>query len=106
MKNDRSTRRVDAATPRPPRELREVARLQQLVPIACVLAQALDHDGARRHVDAERQSLGGEDDLDQAASEDILNGLLERRDHAGVVGCHPPGEPLPERFVAEHFEVV
>ena len=54
--------------------------------LAGELRELLDHHGARRHVDPDREGLGGEDDLDQTLDEARLDRLLERRDHPGVVG--------------------
>jgi hypothetical protein len=44
-----------------------------------VLARAVEDDGARGHVDAHREGLGGEEDLDEPAGEEDLH------DWGGVV---------------------
>ena len=65
--------------------------------LAGELRELLDDDRACRHVDAEREGLGGEHDLDQARRERLLDRLLHRRHHARVVRGEPrlePGEPL------------
>ena len=54
---------VDAAAPGPAGQLRVLPRRDQLVLLAGELHQALDHDRAGRHVDAESESLGREHDL-------------------------------------------
>ena len=59
----------------------------------------------RRHVDPDRERLGGEHDLDEALDEARFDDLLERRHHPGVVRREPGlelGEELP---VAEHREI-
>ncbi len=96
---------VDAPPPGPAGELRVVARGQERVVLAGELRQLLDHHRPRRHVDADRQGLGGEDDLHQPLDEAVLHGLLEGRHHAGVVGRDPVLEPGEELPVAEHGEV-
>ena len=50
----------------------------------------------------ERQRLGREDDLDQAAGEQLLDDLLEGRQHAGVVGGDAARQRLEQVVVAEH----
>ena len=70
------------------------------------LRQLLDHDRASRHVDADRERLGREHDLDQAGDETRLDDLLHRRHHAGVVRSDPGFELAHESVEAEHLEVV
>ena len=97
---------VDAPAPGPPRQLGVLARGQELVAFPGELGQLLDHYRTGRHVYPERKSLGGEYRLHQARSEAALHRLLERRDHAGVVGGvagFQPGEPPS---VVEHPQVV
>src|SRR5687767_14340380 len=97
---------VDATATGPTGELRVLARRQWLVALTGELGELLDHDRAGRHVDPERESLGGEHDLHQRRREARLDDLLERRDHAGVMGGHAllePGEPQP---VIEYPKVV
>ena len=53
-----------------------------------------------------RERLGGEHDLDPAAGEQVLDGLLEQGQHARVVRGDPAHQPLDERVVAEHVEVL
>ena len=55
------------------------------MPLAGELHESLDHDRLRRHVDAERQRLGREDDLAQSPLEQLLDRFLEQRDEPGVV---------------------
>ena len=73
---------VDAAPPGPARELRVLARRQELVVLAGELRELLDHDRAGGHVDAERQRLGREHDLQQPGRERLLDRFLHRRHHA------------------------
>ena len=90
---------VDAPPAGPPGELGVLARGEELVALAGELGQLLDHDRTSRHVDPEREGLGGEDDLDQTGREAGLHRLLERRDQAGVVGgdSRPPGRSASRR---------
>ena len=97
---------VDAAAPGPAGELGVLARGEERAGLARELRQPLDDDRAGRHVDAERQRLGGEHRLDQALDEAGLDRLLERRDHAGVVGREAHLERRRPAVVAEHVEVV
>ncbi len=73
--------------------------------LAGELRELLDHHRARGHVDAERQRLGREHDLQQAGREGLFDCLLHRRDHPRVVRRDPrleAGEPL---VVPEHLQV-
>ena len=79
--------------------------VRNVVVLAGELGQLLDHDGARRHVDAHGEGLGGEHHLDQPGGEARLHHLLERRHHAGVVGGDARLEAGQEAAVAEHREV-
>jgi hypothetical protein len=76
------------------------------VRLAVPLDQLLQHHRAGRHVDAQRERLGGEHRLDQPLDEQLLDDLLEGRQHAGVV-CGDAAlqavQPVP---VAEHAEVL
>ena len=78
---------------------------QHLVVVTGELGQLLDHHGPRRHVDADGERLGGEHHLEQAGGEALLDGLLERRHHPGVVRCDTGLEPGDQLAVAEHGEV-
>ena len=96
---------VDAPPPRPAGELGVLPRGQLDVRLAVELHQPFQHDGAGGHVDAQRQGLGREHGPDQPADEQLLDGLLERRQQPGVVRGDPALQrlaPLPE---AEHPEV-
>ena len=52
---------------------------------AVELAKQVEHHGARGHVDAEREGLGGEEHLQEPRGEHALDELLVDREHAGVV---------------------
>ncbi len=73
--------------------------------IAGELGQLLDHHGPRRHVDADGQRLGGEHGAEQPGDEALLDGLLERRHHPGVVRRDAGVELGSELAVAEHGEI-
>ncbi len=80
---------VDTPAARPPGELRVLAGRELLVVVAGELRELLDHDGPSRHVDPDRERLGGEHHLHEALDEAGFDDLLERRHHAGVVGSEP-----------------
>ncbi len=96
---------VDAATAGPAGELGVLPRGQVDVALAVVLDQPLQDDGAGRHVDAQRQRLGGEHGLDQAGDEQLLDGLLERRQQPGVVRGDAALQSVAPLPVAENGEV-
>ena len=70
------------------------------------LRELLDHHGARRHVDPERERLGREDDLGEAGGERLLDRLLHRRHHPRVVGRETRLESGEPRVVPEHRQIV
>lgn len=74
--------------------------------LAVPLDELLQHHRAGGHVDAERQGLGGEDGLHQAPDEQLLDDLLERRQHARVVGGDAPFQPFEPFVVAQDMEVL
>ena len=97
---------VEAATAGAAGELGVLPRRDGGVRLAVPLVELLDHDRAGRHVDAEREGLGREDDLAQPADVELLDALLEGRQHPGVVGGDAAGQPVEEVVVAEHLQVV
>ena len=60
----------------------------------------------RRHVYAQGQRLGSEHDADEPAHEQLLDGLLERRDQPCVVGCYAAAQPVQPLPVPQHVEVL
>mmetsp|Transcript_15805 Transcript_15805/g.49504 ORF Transcript_15805/g.49504 Transcript_15805/m.49504 type:complete len:484 (+) Transcript_15805:351-1802(+) len=56
------------------------------------LVQLREGDAARGHVDADRESLGGEDELDEALLEAELDKLAENGEHAGMVVGDPAAQ--------------
>ena len=95
--HDRVPHCVDATPPGTPRELRVLARREELVALTGELREALDHDSAAGHVDAERERLGGEDDFEEPGRERLLHRLLHRRHQAGVVRREPSSTPARQR---------
>ena len=96
---------VNAAPARPAGQLGVLPGAEGDVGRPVPLAQGFQDDGAGGHVDAQGQGLGGVDDLDQPGAEELLDGLLEDGQEAGVVGGHAPLEgvrPAPE---PEHPQV-
>ena len=103
--HDGVTLDVDPAPTGPTGQLGELPRRDVGVRLAVVLDQLLQHHRPGRHVDAQGQGLGGEDDLDQPADERLLDALLERRQHPGVVGGDPAEQRLGEPFVVQRPQV-
>ncbi len=97
---------VDAAASGTPGELGVLPRRDVGVGLAVPLRELLDHHRARGHVDAEGERLGREHDAAQAAHEQLLDALLEGRQHAGVVGGDAAGQAVEELVVAEDAEVL
>jgi hypothetical protein len=75
------------------------------VVVAGELAQLLDDDGPRRHVDPDGERLGGVDHLDESLGEAGLDRLLERRDHPRVVGGDAGLQASQELPVPEDREI-
>lgn len=73
--------------------------------LAVVLHELFEHDRPRGHVDAQRERLGREHDLDQPADEQLLDRLLERGQQPGVVRRDAPFQGLTPLPVPEHGQV-
>ena len=97
--------RVDAASPGSSGQLGVLARAQGGVGRPVPLAQGFQDHGAGGHIDAEGQSLGGVDDLDQARAEELLDGLLEDGEKTGVVGGHAPLQGVRPAVEPQHAQV-
>ncbi len=97
---------VEAAAAGAAGELGVLPRRDVGVGLAVPLGELLDDHRAGRHVDAQRQRLGREDHLAQAADEQLLDDVLERRQHPGVVGGDAAGQPVEEVVVAEDVQVL
>ena len=96
---------VDPPAPGTTGQLGELPRRQRHVLLAVELDQLLQHHRAGRHVDAQRQRLGGEHGLDQAGGEQFLDGVPEGGQHPGVVGGQAPQQALAPFVVVEHSQV-
>ena len=96
---------IDAAPAGSPGELGVLPRREELVAFPVVFRQLLDDDGSGRHVDAECEGFGGEDDLHEAERETRFDRLFERWNHAGVVARDACGEPAEPLVVAENGQV-
>ncbi len=96
---------VDATPAGPAGELGVLPRGDVGVRVAVPLDQLLDHHRPRGHVDPQRQRLGREHDPAPPRGEELLDALLERRQHPGVVRGDAAGQPLDEVVVAEDEEV-
>ncbi len=104
--HDRVPLDVDPSPPRPPGQLGVLTGRDVSVRLAVELREPFEQNGSRGHVDAERQRLGGEDRAHQTTDEQVLDGLLERRDHAGVMRRDAATQPIPPVPVTEHLEVL
>ncbi len=103
--DDRMPLDVDATSPGPPGELRVLAGCDVGMGLAVVFDELLDDHCACGHVDAEREGLRGEHDLEQAGREGLLDHRLAGRQHARVVGRHPPAQGVAEPVEVEHVVV-
>ncbi len=92
--------------PGPARQLGVLPRRDRHARLAVELLELLEHHGSRRHVDSQREGLGREDELDQLEPEQLLDDLLERRQHPGVVGGDAALEALEPLPVAEHGQIL
>ncbi len=98
--------RVEAPPTGAPCELRVLTRCQAGASLLAHLGEPLDDHRTRRHVDAERQRLCGEHDLEKAGGEALLHRLPESGDHAGVVRRHAGFEPGDPWSVPEDTKLV
>ncbi len=105
-RHDRVAFRIEPPAAGPARQLEVLARGERGPPGAAVLGEALDHHRAGRHVDAQRQGLGGEHDLQQAGLEALLHRLAEERDQACMVRRESALQPFEPLVVAEHAQVL
>ena len=96
---------IDPAPPRATGQLGVLPRRDVSVGLAVELHQLLQHHRPGGHVDAQRQCLGSEDNLDQPADEGLLDALLERGQHAGVMCGHAHAESLSEAVVVERLQI-
>jgi len=92
---------VDTASSGPAGQLGVLAGAQLGVGLAVVLHELLDHHCAGRHVDAQRQCLGGEDNLHQTFDETFLHDRLEDRQQSGVMGGDAASEGFDEGVPVE-----
>lgn len=97
---------VDPAPPGPAGQLGVLAGGDVGVLLAVPLDELLQDHRAGRHVDAERERLRGEDGLDQAPDEQLLDDLLEPREHPGVVRGDAPLQALQPLVVAQDVQVL
>ena len=91
--DDRVTFLVEPPAPRTAGELQVLARRECGPAGSAVLGEALDHDRACRHVDPERERLGGEDDLEQPAAN--IPPPFRERPGPGRRGVRPRRAPGP-----------
>ena len=96
---------VDAAAPGSSCQLGVLPRAESHMGRPVPLAQGFQDDSTCRHVDAERQGLSRVDNLDQSGAEQLLNGLLEDGEEAGVVGGHASLQGVHPVAEAQHSQV-
>src|SRR3954453_3316867 len=104
--NDTVTFDVDAAPPGPAGQLGVLPRREVDVRFAVPFDERLEDDAAGRHVDAEGERLRREDDLDETFAEQLLDDLLEHRQHPGMVRGDAALQRVGELAETEHREVV
>ena len=97
---------VDTTTASATCHLRVLARREIHVCFSVELDQLLQHDCAGRHVDAQCERLGGEDDLDQAFVKELFHNVPERRQHARVVRRKTTDEDAAPAQEAENLQVL
>ncbi len=97
---------VDATPAGPAGQLGVLAGGDVGMLLAVPLDELLQHHRAGGHVDAEGEGLGREHGLDQAAHEQLLDDLLEGRQHARVVGGDTALQALQPLVVAEDVQVL
>ena len=97
---------VDATASGPPGELGVLPRTQICMRFAVPLHQSLQHHALGWHVDAQSQSFGCEDHLDQPLLEKVLDDFLKCRKHAGMVGRDAPLKGVCPIDVVECREIV
>ncbi len=67
--------------------------------------EAFEDDGARRHVHPHGEGLGGEHDPHETAGEQLLDGVTEGRDQAGVVRGETAFESFEPLCVTDGVEI-
>ncbi len=95
LEDDAVPDRVDAAPAGTAHELRQLAARQRRKAHPVEFRERRDDTGARRHVEPERQRLGGEDDLDQTLLEQALDDLLRVGEESGVMHREPATQQAP-----------
>ncbi len=91
--------RVDAPPPGPPGHLRQLVVGEAPEAAVGALGERLQHHRPRRHVDAERHRLGGEDHAAEVPLEQHLGQPLDARQDPGVVEAHAHAERLEDGLV-------
>ena len=103
--HDRMADAVDSAATGASGQLRVLPRGDHHMRFAVELHELLEHDGASGHVDAQRQGLRGEDDLDDSLREQLFDELFELRNHPRVVRGDSEQQSLAKGVIAEDAEV-
>jgi hypothetical protein len=79
---------------------------EEHVRLAVVLLEAFDDDRPRRHVDAERERLGREDELQEPLLEQRLDDLLEQRHEPRMVRRDAVEQRPTPTAEPQHLEVL
>ena len=88
---------VVAGPPGPPGDLVELAGVEQPGAGAVVLRQRREDDGPDRHVDADAESVGAADDLEQAGLGQLFHQPPVLGQHPGVVHADPVPDQSRQR---------
>ena len=97
---------INSAAPRASRELGVLTGGNGNPGFSVELVELLQHHRARRHIDAKRQGLRGEDDFEEFAPEKFFHDLLEHRQHSRVMGGHTAQYAIQPRVIPQHSSVV
>ncbi len=106
MQHNSSAFAVDSSSSRPTGQLGVVARLDDLVFLAVELRQSFQDHRPRRHVDSQRQRLGGEYQLHEPGNEQVFDRLFEGWHHSRMMSCHAPLEPTQPGGITEGTQVL
>ena len=98
--DDDGAGRVESGPPGAARDLVELAHLQLPRPLPVVLAERGEHDRADRDVDADAESVGAADDLQQCGLGQLLDEAAVLRQHPGVVDADAMADE-PRQHLAE-----
>lgn len=100
--NNDSAGSIKPSPTRPASHLRVLARQQITRRIAVKLANGVEDDSARRHVDAHGKRLCGKQHLDETALEEYLHNLFHDGQHSTVVDAYATQQQSPYESDLQH----